>query len=96
MKIRDYVFWTALTCTSLFLGHLLRGPQAADFVHPSRPQATLMAKVTYWLALARLAHGAPQMVGPDIQELPDAVVNAPPVRTIGPDGEPLLAHGDGW
>jgi hypothetical protein len=37
-----------------------------------------------------------QPSGPDRQDLPDEVVNAPAVRTIGPDGEPLIAHGEGW
>jgi hypothetical protein len=95
MKVRDYAFWTVLTCASLVFGHWLRAPQhAVNPLHP--PRATFVEKATYWLALWRLAHGAPQMAAPDRQELPDAVVNAAPVRVIGPDGEPLLAHGDGW
>jgi hypothetical protein len=96
MKVRDYAFWTVLTCVSLVLGHWLRHPEPpVDPAHPARP-ATFFEKATYWMALARLAHGAPRMAAPDRQELPDAVVNAPALRTIGPDGEPLLAHGEGW
>lgn len=97
MKVRDYAFWTTLTFASLIVGHFLRHPAPpVDFNHSPRHQATLMEKVTFWLALARLAQAAPQMAAPDRQELPDAVVNEPPTRTIGPDGAPLLAHGDGW
>jgi hypothetical protein len=31
-----------------------------------------------------------------VQELPDAVVNAPAQRLPGPDGYPLLDHSEGW
>ena len=97
MKVRDYLFWTTLTCVSLFVGHWLRGPQQPlDFSNSSLPHATFWEKTTYWLALARLAHGAPRQMAPDRQELPAEVVNAPAVRLVGPDGEPLLDHGAGW
>lgn len=33
---------------------------------------------------------------PLVQELPEVLVNAPAVRQIGPDGEPLLDHAAGW
>jgi len=31
-----------------------------------------------------------------VQELPDAVLNAPPQRLAGPDGAPLIDHSAGW
>jgi hypothetical protein len=99
VKIRDYVFWTALTCFSLVAGTFVR----ESIAHHAPPQpvrpATSLEKFTYWLALWRLAHAAPQAMPPletFHQELPDAVVNAPPDRTPGPDGHPLINHGAGW
>lgn len=97
MKARDYFFWITLTFSSLLIGHwlhLLRESPAG--IAPDAPRATLVSKATYWLAVWRIGHHfAPRKV-PEFRELPDEVVNAPAVRTIGPDGEPLLAHGEGW
>lgn len=106
MKPRDYVFWTLLTFASISLGSWLRAPaHAQPEASPSAPRlidqpVAFVSKATYWLALWRLAHAAPRSswdtAPPLVQELPDAVVNAPPIRTIGPDGQPLLDHGAGW
>jgi hypothetical protein len=97
MKARDYLFWTTLTCLSLLAGHWLRsgGRSGSPLEPPHARPATVVEKATYWLALLRLAHGAPRLV-PTFESLPDAVVNAPPQRTDGPDGHPLLDHGSGW
>jgi hypothetical protein len=98
MKTRDYVFWIALTLGSVALGHYLRLPgddAAAPLVE--RPKASLWEKATYWAAVYRLGHHfAPRQRPAEFRELPDEVVNAPAVRTVGPDGEPLIAHGEGW
>jgi hypothetical protein len=100
MKPRAMVFWTALTIGSLLVGHWLRAvdPPRPSVVHV-RPAST-WDKVTYWWAIWTLAKHAPQMPPPDFrfqrQDIPDHIVNAPPDRQIGPDGEPLLAHGEGW
>lgn len=107
MRTRDYVFWTLLTAAALSVGTWKRSPTPSPHVESPGPATALIDrpaaffhKATYWLALWRLAHAAPRSVGdtvpPLAQELPDAVVNAPPIRTIGPDGQPLLDHGAGW
>jgi hypothetical protein len=90
MKVRDYFFLTLLLALVLVVS--LRAPAASP---APRPTASLVAKATYWLALLRLAQEAPQSP-PLIQEVPDAVVNAPAERIDGPDGHPLVAHGQGW
>jgi hypothetical protein len=100
MKIRDYVFWTFLTLTSVTLGSWLRSPSAASVPGPISPASYrspgLVERATYWLAIARLAHGGPQPVPVNTQELPDEVVNAPALRAFDVEGTPLLAHGAGW
>lgn len=40
-----------------------------------------------------LQHQSPP---PSVQELPDALVNAPADRLAGPDGHPLIDHSAGW
>src|SRR6478752_7410308 len=98
MKARDYFFWITLTFASLLVGHWLRlpGDARAEPQAPPRPHATLLEKATYWAAVWRIGHHFAPRKTPEFRELPDEVVNAPAVRTIGPDGEPLLAHGEGW
>jgi hypothetical protein len=76
---------------------LAREPAAA----PPRPRAAsptwqLVKKATWWLAVLRIAADPPQEHAPPIQELPDAVVNAPAERRAGPDGELILSHAQGW
>ena len=98
MKTRDCVFWTVLTFGSLLTGHWLRThePSAPHAVRP----ATAWDKLSYYWAIWTLAKHAPQQAPPDYrqlrQDMPDSVVNAAPERQLGPDGEPLLAHGEGW
>lgn len=96
MKFRDYLFFAVLAAVLIAA---VRWPAAAaplpDAAQPQTPKVSFIAKATYWLALLRLAQAAPK-ARPLIQELPDAVVNAPAERTLGPDGQPLIAHGAGW
>jgi hypothetical protein len=102
MKVRDYVFWTCLTLTSLIVSHALR----VQFV---QAQPAVARRASFWeravfvYGLWKLSHavqdappGTPAGIPADVQTLPDSVVNAPPDRADGPDGHPLIAHGAGW
>ncbi len=96
MKTRDYVFWTVLTLATLLVGHQLRLVEGTRSDAP-QPPATFLSRATYWLAMWRLAQAAPTPVPfQHVQELPESVVNAPPMRLSGEDGEPLLDHSAGW
>lgn len=87
MRFRDYLF---LTLLALVLVVCLRAPASPA------PRPSVVDRATYWLALLRLAGEAPRSPSPLAQEVPDAVVNAPAERIEGPDGHPLVAHGQGW
>lgn len=59
---------------------------------PPSPQRPVIQRVGQWLAIWFLT-GHP---APPVQSVPDHLVNAPADRTVGPEGEPLLDHSDGW
>jgi hypothetical protein len=95
MKTRDYLFWTCLTLGSLLMGHLLR-VEFAPHVAPVVRRTSLFERAVFVYGLWKLSHAAQATPPSDVQTLPDSVVNAPPERTDGPDGHPLIAHGAGW
>jgi hypothetical protein len=95
MKTRDYLFWTCLTLFSLLVGHALRVEFAPP--HPAVVRrASLWERAIFVYGLWKLSHAVQATPPSDVQTLPDSVVNAPPERSEGPDGHPLIAHGAGW
>lgn len=94
MKTRDYIFLSVL---ALVVCWAIASPSIPpDDAPDRRPRATFLQRVAKWAAIVFLVTDPAGEPAPLIQELPAHVVNAQPERTIGPDGAPLINHGDGW
>jgi hypothetical protein len=89
VKLRDYIFWTVLTLAALVLEHAV-----VKVIFAPQPPAVRTASV--WERVQRWWVRRSDSDDLFRETLPDDVVNAAPERTVGPDGEPLLAHGKGW
>lgn len=88
MKSRDYLFLAVVTAIIVMGWHVTSPAPATPQARPALHQAG------DWLAIWWLTREhAP---APEVQELPDHIVNAPARRVPGPDGQPLLDHGAGW
>jgi hypothetical protein len=90
MKTRDFVIIGAVLFCLMAFGWL---ESTAPVPGPVPHRQTLRERVTkaaaiWWLSREPARDG--------FQELPAAVVNAPADRLLGPDGELVIDHGDGW
>lgn len=91
MKARDYFFWTVLTLAAVLLEH-----GVLKVIFAPQPETPAVRTITAWDRLSNWwhrRHGSEDLFR---ETLPEDVMNAPPERAIGPEGEALLAHGKGW